>query len=69
MATGDAAPREVCAGPVGRCGLCGLGWAGWPGEGTRLCEACCRRESRRAVDAGEVVEQVTGLGGDEFFLA
>jgi hypothetical protein len=41
--------------PVGRCRLCGLEKAAWTGQGVRLCEAWYQRESRRAMEAGEVV--------------
>ena len=32
---------------AGRCDICGLEKAAWTGQGIRLCDACCRRESRR----------------------
>ena len=40
---------------VGRCGLCGLERVAWTGQGVHLCETCYQRESKRAVEAGEVV--------------
>ncbi len=55
-------PRVIPAGSmkrvtasVGRCDVCDLEAAAWKGEGVRLCEACYRRELRRAVEAGEGV--------------
>jgi hypothetical protein len=42
---------------VGRCDVCGLEKAAWKGQGVHLCETCYQRESRRAVEAGEVVAE------------
>ncbi len=51
-----AALRRVAA-SVGRCDVCGLETAEWSGGGVHLCDACYQRESRRAVEAGEVVAE------------
>ncbi len=42
---------------VDRCDVCGLEKATWKGQGVHLCETCYQRESRRAVEAGEVVAE------------
>jgi hypothetical protein len=49
-----AALRRVAA-SIGRCDVCGLDPAAWSGQGVHLCETCFQRESRRAVEAGEVI--------------
>ena len=40
---------------IGRCDVCGLEAATWKGDAGRLCDACYRREVRRAVEQGKDV--------------
>ena len=49
----DPGGLERVGASVGPCDVCGLAPAAFAGGGIRLCEACFRRESRRALQDGE----------------